>query len=122
MPPTYLLPVTLGSESPLEILSETNLFPPARDGNPGVGMSEALLELVHSALLMTHSLAKSWLKAGKQGAWVFDEAERVLAWKTPGGDIESRRKNRQQGKLCRAAAAPGQRHRQGKGGNGIGSP
>lgn len=60
-------------------------------------MSEALLELVHSALLMTYSLTKSWLKARQQGTWVFDEEDWVLAWKTPGVGIKSMWKNQSKG-------------------------
>lgn len=84
-------------------------------------MTEAFLDLVQSALLMTHS-EQAGLGQGIQGNWRFGEGDRGLAWRAPGVGVESMWEKQQQAKLCGARAAPGTRQREGEGGNRTGSP
>lgn len=75
--------------------SRSNPFPPARVDKPGGGWDWSSTRPVYSALFTTHSLTKSWLMAGHQGTWRFDEGERVLTWKTPGVGVGSMWENQQ---------------------------
>lgn len=62
-------------------------------------MTEAFLDLVQSALLMTHS-EQAGLGQGIQGNWRFGEGDRGPAWRAPGVGVESVWAKQQQAKLC----------------------
>ena len=79
-------------------------------------MTAALLDLVYSAVVMTHPLAGSWPRARHQGTRGFDEGERAQAWETPGVDAEGMWENPQQG----SSMGPGSHPEQGRSKEKIG--